>query len=401
MNSTAKQYVFLVALVAISATCAIGDKPNPKTTKVAFDPVESINRLAIDLYRETALREGNLFLSPYSISTALAMVYAGARGETAEQMNNTLHFSGPRVTHPAFSNLRKQLNAAHKGPIQLNIANSLWLQNDYTFLPNYVRLTQTSYKGVIGTVDFKNGPNRARQQINNWIETQTNHKIQDLLHEGAVSPQTRLVLANAIYFEGDWAKQFKKWATRKTDFAIQPSKTVRVPMMRLKDDFNLAWTDDFQALELPYDGDALSMIILLPTEIDGLPALENKLTPTFLRNLPFIKQEVEVGLPRFKFAQKLELNETLAGMGMPLAFSDQADFSGMNGTKKLNIGTVVHQAFIEVNEKGTKAAAATAVHMNLYCAVSTFIADHPFLFLIRENSTGTILFLGRVIDPTK
>ncbi|MDF7800115.1 serpin family protein [Pontiellaceae bacterium B1224] len=401
MYSTAKQFIFLGMMIATSVASAIDNKPNSGSTAVAFDPAESINQLAIDLYKQTARQEGNLFLSPYSISTAFAMVYGGARGETAEQVNRTLHFGGQGATHPAFSHLRKQLNAAHQGQIQINIANSLWFQNDYAFLPDYLEMTTTYYKSAIGSVDFRNKTERARLHINHWVEDQTKDKIQDLLEEGAINSQTRLVLANAIYFKGNWASQFKKGATHPAPFTLKPGETINVQMMKQTEDFKLAHEKSFQALELPYDGGALSMIVLLPAEVNGLPMLEKKLSAMWIANLKFIEQEVEVQLPRFKFERKLELSDALANMGMPLAFSGQADFSGMEESKNLYIGTAIHQTFIEVNEEGTEAAGATAIAMRAYNAPTPFTVNHPFLFLIRENSTGTILFIGRVIDPTR
>ncbi len=374
----------------------------PKSTAAAFAPAESINHLAVDLYKQVAGNEGNLFLSPYSISTALAMTYGGARGETAAQMNDTLHLGGQGATHPAFSHLRKKLNGVQeKGDVQLSVANSLWPQVDHAFLADYLGMTKEFYGVDIEPVDFKRDTEAARLRINNWVEAKTADKIQDLLEEGAVTTLTRLVLANAIYFKGNWASQFKKEATRDAPFTLESGDTVTVPMMSRTDDFNFAYAKTFQALELPYEGGDLSMIVLLPAETDGLPALEQALTPELVAGLEFNEQEVMVQLPKFKFEWKMELSKTLSAMGMPLAFSNQADFSGMDGSKELSIGIVVHQAFVEVNEEGTEAAAATGVGMRVTSMPPMFQANRPFLFLIRENATGAILFIGRVVDPTK
>jgi serpin B len=375
------------------------EKKEPAT---AFDPAGSINRFTVDLYNKLSAREGNLFLSPYSISSALAMVYGGARGETSEQMNSKLHFGGPGATHPAFSHLRKKLNTIQKKDhVQLSVANSLWPQADYTFLPDYLSLTQTFYGSEIVPVDYKTDTEGARKKINGWIEDQTNDRIKDLIPQGMLNPLTRLVLANAIYFKGNWARQFKKEATTDRPFTIMPGTEVQVPTMMQTDDFKLAHTETLQALELPYEGGDLSMVVLLPSEKDGLTALEKKFSAGLIDRLQFSKCEVMVQLPRFKIESEFRLSETLAAMGMPLAFSRAADFSGMDGSRELYIGAVAHKAFVEVNEEGTEAAAATAVAMKCYGMPPQFIANHPFLFVIREDSTGTILFMGRMMDPSK
>jgi serpin B len=373
----------------------------PRPTAAAFDPAESVNQLSIDLYQRLAAdSDGNLFLSPYSISCALAMTYGGARGETEVEMESTLHFGGQGATHPALSYLRKRLNSIQeKGHVQLSVANSLWPQADYTFLPEYLALTKDSYGSEIKPVNYKTDAEGARKKINGWVEDQTNDRIKDLIPEGVLDPMTRLVLATAIYFKGNWASRFKSTATRPAPFKLADGKTVDVPMMVQTADFRMAHTTDFQALELPYEGEDLSMLVLLPTEADGLPALGKTLDVEMLADLQFNEQEVMVQLPKFKIESSFGLGDTLAAMGMPLAFSDQADFSGMTGTRDLFIGAVVHKAFVEVNEEGTEAAAATAVIMKRMSMPPQFIADHPFLFLIRENSTGTILFIGRMTDP--
>ena len=370
----------------------------PKETSMAFDPSESINQLSVDLYKKlSAENDGNLFLSPYSISTALAMTYGGARDETAAQMENTLHFGGQGATHPALSQLRKKLNSVQeKGHVQLNVANSLWPQVDYTFLPDYLALTQEFYGSEIESVDYKTDTEGARKKINGWVEDQTNDRIKNLIPEGMLNPLTRFVLANAIYFKGNWASQFKPEHTHPAPFKLADGTTVEVPMMSLTKDFRLAHTDEFQVLELPYEGDNLSMLVLLPNKMDGIPPL----TMETLSALEFHKPAVMVQLPKFKLESTFMLGDTLAAMGMPQAFTEQADFSGMTGTRDLFIGVIVHKAFVEVNEEGTEAAAATAVVMPTSSMPPMFIADHPFLFLIRENSTGTILFIGRVVDPS-
>ncbi len=374
---------------------------SPKETSMAFDSSESINQLSIDLYRSLSTEnDNNLFLSPYSISTALAMVYGGAGGTTEEQMNRTLHFGGQGATHPALSHFRKKLNSIQKKRhIQLNVANSLWPQKDYTFLPDYLAMTTEFYGSEIEAVDYRTDTEGARTKINDWVADQTNDRIKDLIPEGMLDPLTRLVLANAIYFKGDWASPFKPGRTRPAPFKLLDGTTVEVPMMSQTAHFKLSHTPEFQALELPYEGDDLSMLILLPSEPGKLPNLEKSLTSETFDRLEFNEMKVMVHLPKFKIESSFSLGDTLAAMGMPLAFSDQADFSGMTGTRDLFIGAIVHKAFVEVNEEGTEAAAATAVGMRTTSMPSMFKANHPFLFLIRENKTGTLLFIGRVTDP--
>ena len=373
---------------------------NPKPTAAAFDPAESVNQFTFDLYKKVSSGTGNLFLSPYSISSALAMVYGGARGETADEINSALRFGGQGATHPAFSYLRKTLNGIQeKGDVQINVANSLWPQKDYTFLPDYLAMAKEFYGVEIESVDYKGDTEGARGRINNWVEAKTMDRIKNLIAEGMLDKATKLVLANAIYFKGNWATRFKKEATRDLPFFVSPSEQVDVPTMIQTGDFKIAFSDTFQALELPYKGDGLSMLVLLPQTADGLPELEKILSPEMLSGLQFNQQEVFVQLPKFKLEWKFELGDTLAGMGMPSAFSDQADLSGMDGSRSLSIGFMVHKAFVEVNEEGTEAAAATAVGIRATSMPPMFEANRPFLFLIRENATGTILFIGRVMDP--
>ncbi len=376
---------------------------SPKPTAAAFDPAASVNQLTIDLYQKISGQgNGNLFLSPYSISSALAMVYGGARGETEKEMETTLHFGGQGPTHPAFSYLRKKLNGIQKkGHVELNVANSLWPQEDYTFLSDYLALTKEFYGSEIESVDYKTETEAARLLINNWVEAKTMNRIKDLIPEGMLDPLTRLVLANAIYFKGNWATQFKQEHTRPAPFKLTDGTAIEVPMMSQTSDFKFSHSDTFQALELPYEGNDLSMVVLLPTQPDGLAELEKSISTEMISSLPFNEQEVLVQLPKFKIEWKLELSKTLAAMGIPLALSDQADFSGMDGSRALFISEVVHKAFVEVNEEGTEAAAATGVGMRVTSMPPMFEANHPFLFLIRENTTGAILFIGRVNDPTQ
>ena len=359
---------------------------------------------ALDLYARLRTEEGNLFISPYSISTALAMTYAGARGETERQMADVLHFTlGQERLHPALAALESSVKAASNGPgCTLHVANALWGQQGYGFLEEFLVLNKKHYGAGFREVDFVRATEQARQTINGWVEDQTQQMIQELLRKGDLDPADVLVLTNAIYFKGDWASRFDRRHTQDGPFRISDTDQVVVPMMHQTRKFSLATQDNLDVLELPYVGDRLSMVLLLPKQIDGLAALEESLSKdTLERWLGRPRQQpVRVSLPRFKLDSRFDLSRTLEAMGMIDAFSGgKADFSGMTGRRGLFIGMVIHQAAVEVNEEGTEAAAATAVKMKRGGPPPAFVADHPFLFLIRDKQTGSILFMGRVVNP--
>lgn len=368
--------------------------------------VQGDTEFAFDLYGKLKATQGNLFFSPYSISTALAMTYAGARGTTALQMAQALHFSlDQEQLHPAFASLKANLDAVEaKGEIRLRIANALWPQTGYPLLEEFLDLAREYYGALITPLDYGDAE-AARATINTWIEDKTEGKIKNLIPPGVLDALTRLVLSNAIYFKGNWARQFNQQLTRDAPFWPTPDVQVTVPMMTQQQRFRYAESDGLQILELPYAGDDLSMIVLLPGKIDGLAQLEAALTVDNLEKWTghLWNREVRVFLPRLKMTSQFRLKDALASMGMRDAFSlEKADFSGMDGIGWLYISAALHKAFIEVNEEGTEAAAATAVVIGLRAQVEpppTFRADHPFMFLIRENSTGSILFMGRVADP--
>ena len=369
--------------------------------------VHGNTQFAIELYNKMEMKEGNLFFSPYSISTSLAMTYRGAREDTAKQMAAVLHFSleGEKL-HSAFKDMQSKLNAIQrKKEIQLNVANSLWPQNRYPFLKEYLILAKKYYQTEITPLDYKTNPGVASKKINSWVEEKTNNKIKDIIST-LPDPSTRLILVNAIYFKGNWASQFKKSATTQMPFYLTESKSIEVPMMHQTSTFNYGEEESLQVLELPYVGNELSMLVILPKKTDGLQNLGEILAKDSLdwwtRNLS--NSMVEVYVPRFKMTSEFSLDEELKSMGMINAFEmDKANFSGMDGNQNwLYIGAVLHKAFVDVNEEGTEAAAATAVHTREKSAPPKpviFRADHPFLFLIRENSTRSILFMGRLINP--
>jgi serpin B len=380
------------------------DAPSPAIQEV----VAGNTAFATDLYARLKSRDGNLFFSPYSVSTALAMTYAGARGDTAQQMAKALHFTAPQERlHPAFSDLQTELNAVQKaGNLQISVANSLWPQEEYPFLPEYLGLLKQYYGTSVTSLDYVAAPEAARKTINDWVEQKTNHKITDLIRPGVLNSLTRLVLANAIYFKGDWAKQFDPKLTSKGPFRVSASKDVECWMMYRKGTYAYAETPDLQILQLPYRGSNLCMIVLLPREPIAFGNLEHDLTAAKLAEWlnALHEREIDICLPKFKLTCETRLDRSLASMGMADAFTSRADFSGMDGQKNwLYIGAVLHKAFIDVNEEGTEAAAATAAIIQALGPETgpNFCAVHPFVFLIRDNHTGSILFMGRVVNPAE
>ena len=372
------------------------------------DVVWGNTRFALDLYEMLAQEEGNLFFSPFSISTALAMTYAGARGQTRAQMREVLHFpSDDEELHACLAALGEELNKS--GEVRLSIANRLWGQANCPFRDAFLDLTRTYYGAELAQVDFEHNAEGARRQINIWVAGKTEHKIQDLLGSGVVDEQTRLVLTNAIYFKGEWAMPFRERATREEPFFVEPSTTVVVPMMRGTIDLRYVESADYQAVELPYNGGELAMLIVLPVERFGLREVERSASEQELEVLlnHLEPRHMQVCLPRFKLEDGFRLAGTLQAMGIVDAFSTsgQADFSGMADLAPgvLFISAVVHKAYVDVDESGTEAAAATAVAIALGLPdtrqAPVFRADHPFLFLIRDVRSGSIVFAGRVVNP--
>ena len=396
----------LILLVALFPVRSAASGVSEESMKAL---AEGNTRFALELYDKLRVADGNLFLSPYSISAALAMTYAGARGETASQMVKALDLALPQdELNPAFADLQGQLNALQeKGGIQLNVANSFWPQAGYPLLGSYVSLVKRYYGVTATPLDYRSDKETARGRINAWVEEQTRNRIKDLIQPGMLDPSTRLVLANAIYFKGNWSTAFKREATKDIPFYRLAGDPIRVPTMVQREQFGYEDHGDLQVLELPYAGKELSMLVLLPKKTDGLPDLEKRLTPDNLGKWTngLAGREVEVFLPKFRMTSRFDLGRTLSSMGMVDAFvAGKADFSGMNGKPGwLYIGIVVHKAFVDVNEEGTEAAAATGVGVKMAALpvrTPVFRADHPFFFLIRHNPTGSILFMGRVLDPT-
>jgi serpin B len=327
-----------------------------------------------------------------------------------------LHFGTDQTElHKAFAENEKQLKLIQTkgGPIggeppQLSIANGLWAQKEHPFVPAFLNIATNDYTARLEQVDLRTAAEPARKEINDWVSDRTKEKIKDLIAPGAVDRNTRLVLVNAIYFKGTWAEQFKKAQTTDQPFFVTPAEKVQTRMMKGSADYQYAETDTLQLLEMPYTGYWISMVVLLPKDPHGLATLENSLNQKQLDDwlAGAHSRKVNVFLPRFKLTQKFNLSKTLAAMGMTDAFSIAANFSGMDGQRDLFISAVIHKAYADVNEEGTEAAAATGVVMTRSAMrkpepAATFRADHPFLFLIRDTRSGSILFLGRVTNPTK
>ncbi len=387
--------------------------------------VEGNTRFALELYAKLCGREGNLFFSPYSISTALAMTCAGARGGTEAQMSQVLHFpivfsetTTPRRVKTAqdrerfaeaFGRIVKDLNdRGGKDAYDLTVANALWGQKGYGFLERYIGLIKKCYDGDLREVDFARATEDARKTINKWVEKKTGDKIKELIQKGVLDAMTRLVLTNAIYFKGNWQRRFEQARTHEAPFTLADGGEVSAAMMNQKARFGYMQTDRFQALELPYVDDELSMIIFLPGRFDGLGEFEKQLTKDNVSQwlAGFHKREVDVFVPKFKLTSRFSLADVLRSMGIKDAFDPRsADFSGISGRKDLFISAVIHKAYVDVNEEGTEAAAATGVVMKMTSALpeqtAVFRADHPFVFVIRDNKSGSFLFLGRIVDPNQ
>ncbi len=374
--------------------------------------VEENSVFAFDLYHLLRQENNNVFFSPYSISLALAVTYAGAHGETEKQMSDTLHFDLPQGRlHPTYNGLDIELSKRGEGAkgkdeegFRLHIVNAIWGQEGYEFLSEFLDVLAENYGAGLRVLDFVNASEESRITINDWVSEQTEGRIEDLIPQGAIDALTRLVLTNAIYFNAAWQFPFNEEATSDGPFYLLDGGEVIVPMMRQTESFGYAEEDDYQVVGLPYDGGELSMVILLP-QADKFEAFESSMdfhrVTEIISNLT--SQQVNLTMPKFEFESSFGLKKALTGMGMPIAFSPDADFSGMTGSRDLFIDDVLHKAFVSVDEAGTEAAAATAVIMTLTAVPSPPVevtVDRPFVFLIHDIETGTILFVGRIVNPS-
>jgi serpin B len=366
---------------------------------------------AFDLYQAVRANQGSLLYSPYSISLALAMTYSGARGQTKQQIADTLDFTLPDDRlHPAFNALDLDLAGRGEDPhggessrFQLNIANAIWGQAGYAFLPQFLDVLAQNYGAGLRLLDFVSAPEESRLAINDWVSDQTEGKIPDLIPQGIIDYLTRLVLTNAIYFNAGWAFPFEPQDTEEGPFHLLDGGEVTVPMMKQSHELAYAEGEGYQAVSLPYGASGVSMLLLVP-QAGQFDAFESSLNAERVDAIvkALGRWSVTLSMPKFDFESSFDLGETLATMGMPDAFSELADFSGMTGRRELLISAVVHKAFISVDEEGTEAAAATAAVMSVFSGPEGHVdltVDRPFVFLIRDYKTGAILFVGRVVNP--
>jgi serpin B len=402
--------LLILPLVACSQPALAGvvksDKPrvtSPDTTLAdEAQLVEGNSTFAFDLYQALRGKEGNLFFSPYSISLMMAMAFAGAQGQTAQQMAYAMSYNlGPDELHAAFNYLSLQLaqRTSEADNFQLDIFNDIWGQKNYQFLQAYLDILAQNYGAGLRVVDFTSDPDGARKVINDYIYDQTHKLIKDLIPAGAINAFTRLVLTNAIYFKAEWENKFNKNDTHDGVFKLLDNSQVTVPMMSQRSLFKVASGQEWKAIELPYKGEQIAMDIILP---DDFSAFEESLDITTINQIlaAMDSRDVQLSMPKFKFASDFDLKDALSALGMPVAFDPaNADFSGITNVEGLYIQGVVHQAFVAVDEEGTEAAAAGAVIIGTVSMPESFTVDSPFIFLIRDVQTGSILFMGRVLNP--
>jgi len=364
-------------------------------------------KFSVDLYKQIKSEAINQFYSPISVCSALAMTYAGASGETLKQMSKTLYFSTNQdELHKSYEILFKNLTDENTEGVKLKIANSLWLQENMKINTEYLSITNKYYDAGVIPVNFITEPEKSRITINNWVEKNTNNKILNLLPDGSIHSQTRMVLVNAIYFKGQWDKPFDKNLNTTDIFFVY--KTCKTNATFMNNHINSSYYEDNQLsiAEIPYADQNQSLVIILPKENYGLEEIE-KIFEKGLIETYFGKMEqkrITLSIPKFKTESTYDLKDYLSKMGMPIAFTNNADFSGITGDRSLAIDKVIHKAYIDVNEEGTEAAAATAVTMRKTAMLLDeviFKADHPFIYLIRDNETNTILFVGRLMNPNQ
>ena len=413
--------MFSIILAACSPSASLGMAESAKSRETnpivaegdTRNLVDGNNAFALDIYNSLRSENGNLILSPYSISLALAMTYAGARGETESQMAQTLHFLPQDQLHPSFNALDLALEKTpvnpdkDQEPMKLNIANAIWSEQTFPFQEDFLDTIAVNYGAGVHLADFINQAEPARKEINNWVSDETEDKINDLLPQNSVGPDTRMVLVNAIYFKADWLTTFDANSTGDGSFYLIDGTEVTAEMMH-EGMFGVPYMqgDGYQAVELAYAGETAAMNIIVP-DAGNFEAFGSSFNKERLDEIVNGMQpaSVELGLPKFEFTKDFSLSDTLMNLGMSNAFdSELADFSGMTGNKDLFIGNVIHKAFVAVDEKGTEAAAATAVIMETTSAIMYDVnlqVDRPFIFIIRDTVNGQILFIGRVMNPAR
>jgi serpin B len=406
------------ASVPAEHTMTAPDKPGTAADLAAV--TQGDRAVAARLFVQLKKRAGNLFFSPASIRTALAMAWAGADGTTRKEMADALVFD--EHTHPGFAALLEDWHKRGAAPdpkgeewdraraerkrLVLRVANRLWGAKGKAFQPDYLALLRDRYAAPLETLDFVGATEPSRVAINQWVARETEQKILDLLAPGVIDPQTRLVLANAVYFKASWDHEFYAPETKDEPFHVSAAKTVTAKTMHRTTSTRVATIDAGKVVELAYGAEGVAMLVFVPDAVDGLPKLEGALTAEAIDKAlaALTATEVELSFPKFKFTTSFSLGEALSAMGMSSAFkSGVADFSKMDGTHELFISAAVHKAFVAVDEKGTEAAAATALAMGAGGAPPkpiTIRIDRPFVFLIMDTQRKSVLFMGRVADPT-
>jgi serpin B len=367
------------------------------------------NEFAFSLYQQVAAgNENNVFFSPFSISTALAMTYAGAAGSTADAMSSAMNFSANGADfHSAYGNYLDQLELSADGHVDLRIANRLWAERSYALHPTFLDINAAAYRSALQPMNFTTAAEQSREEINQWVAQKTDGRILDLIPQGVINPMTRLVLTNAIYFKGDWLHAFDEKDTQERKFYLKDSAAVDRDFMHRRGNIHYADNERFQLLRLPYKGEKQSMVLVLPKRNVALETVQADMNSTLINKAFQTGQpEVILALPKFKLTIPLSLKDHLVALGMAPAFEEGANFSAMTPSNDLFISEVIHKAFIEIDEKGTEAAAATAVVMQQTSSSygppkspKIFTADRPFLFYIVDNESQSILFMGRIMDP--
>jgi len=404
-----KNAILVLALLTAAAFSRSIIPPIPDS--VADSSLTAGNgRFAVELFREIS-RESqgdNIFFSPFSISMAMGMTWNGATGETARQMASVLNFDMPvYFVNRSFERITERISSGTAGemggePLTMTVSNGIWVQNGFQLLNSFTEAVTGCYGASAENLDFTGDPEGSREEINEWVAENTMQKIIDLLAPGTITPDTRLVLTNAVYFKASWLYPFEELATAEGGFTRGDGEKVTVPMMNQTEFFDYASSDEWQAVRMPYAGGSSSMLIILPRNMESyLEGFDEEAIPDVERRLSRVN--VALSMPRFEFSQSITLGDILISMGMELPFSGEADFTPITGNPDLFISQVLHKAYVKVNEEGTEAAAATAVVMNITSApgsVEQMIVNRPFLFLIKNDETGSILFMGLVYDPS-
>jgi serpin B len=370
---------------------------------------ESNNLFAADLFKQIQSKSENLIFSPYSIGTVLAMIYSGSGGKTAAEMSEVLYFPPQELLDPVESGMRESILATDTMQgTDFRLANAIWAQEDFSFLPDYLARVEKYYDAPLSLMDFVETSNReeSRKKINHWVEEKTNNRIQDLIQPGILDASTRLVLTNAIYFNGGWMFPFDTAATFPSLFHTSKQESIKTDFMHQTRSYPYYEDEEIQAVSLPYKNKRMALMVILPKSIEGWRLISQVINYERI-NLVISgmgTREVQLALPKFRSELQINLRQELTSMGMGTAFSRHADLSGMTGEENLYVDEVIHKAFIEVNEMGTEAAAATAAIIGLKSILRDdpvrFNADHPFVFFLLDRQTGCIIFTGRLVKPS-